>query len=125
MIRERAARCRLIGRLVRLQLARALVAALGEVPVLELAAKSGLEHQRSQVARRRRYAQAQLGEGLLLTGTLIVDHQMTAGRNETAHQLDDLGLETERTRIDCFAGRIIGYHDWKQPAFDPWFDSAS
>jgi hypothetical protein len=99
-ILDRAARRDRVGRLVRLELARPLVAAFGEIPILEFADEAGREHPRAERGRRRRNSVLKLLDGLFLSAALVIDHQVAAGRDDLAHDRDQLILDPIVTRPD-------------------------
>jgi len=120
-IRDRAARCGRIGRLVGLELARTFVSAFGKVPILELADEARREHPRPQRSCGGRDAEAQLVEGLLLAAALVIDHQMTAGRDDLAHNRDEFILDARDAGSDR---RAVDFDRRIEAAFDPRFHVA-
>src|SRR3990172_6457613 len=106
-----------VGRLVRLKLARSLVSAFGEIPILEFTAASRPEHQETEIAGGRRNPQNQFGKRIFLARILVIQHQVASGRNPLAHQPYDFRLQPQPARVD--RSSMAEFDSRGESAFDP------
>src|SRR5271163_143552 len=121
MIAYRGLFGRWIGGFVGLQLARTLMSALGEVPILELAAKARSEHQFAQVGRRRRHLRYQFRQSQVLAAAVVVDHEMPTRWNQLSQLPDDAGFKPTFAGVDYAA--TPEFDLGKNAAFNPLLHS--